>query len=141
LRLPGRMMPDPPHYSAMRYLRRIQPFRASSDGIPEWECSPHTTGRINTSAEMPRGSCRRRIIAIESPRFRFRTSTIGARANDLFQVSSREALLLHTELDGLDRIGRIHRIMLNLVRIDEGREHIQPVALGNLLSLQRRQCL
>src|SRR5262249_36155464 len=53
----------------------------------------------------------------------------GARADDVFQVSSRKALLLHAELDGLDRVGRIHRIMLGLVRIDEGRKHIQPIAL------------
>jgi hypothetical protein len=34
---------------------------------------------INTSAEMPRRSCRRRIIAIDSPRFRLRTSAMRVR--------------------------------------------------------------
>jgi hypothetical protein len=51
---------------------------------------------------MPSRSCKRRIIVIDSPRFRFWTSAILARANDLFEVLSREPLLLHTEVDGLD---------------------------------------
>ena len=56
----------------------------------------------------------------------------SARADDLFQILSREPLLLHTELDRLDRIGRVHRVVLRLVRIDEGREHIQPIAFRSI---------
>jgi hypothetical protein len=39
--------------------------------------------------------------------------------------------MLHAARDGLDRVGRIHRIMRGLVRIDEGRKHIQPIALSS----------
>ena len=49
----------------------------------------------------------------------------GARADDLFQVPPREALLLHAQLDRLDRVGRIHRIVLSRASIGEGREHIK----------------
>ncbi len=43
-------------------------------------------GRINTSAAMPSRSCKRRIIVIDSPRFRFRTSAIRVRVP---MISSR----------------------------------------------------
>jgi hypothetical protein len=36
-------------------------------------------GLISTSAEMPRRSCRRRIIAIDSPRLGLRTSAMRVR--------------------------------------------------------------
>src|SRR5262249_2174362 len=46
------------------------------------------------------------------------------------RLSPRETLLLHAELDRLDGIGRIHRVMLRLIGIDEGCEHIQAVAVA-----------
>ena len=67
-------------FDGMGYRRRTPPFLGSG-GTPI--DVPHAAlfrlGRINTSAEMPRRSCRRRIIAIESPRFRFKISAIRVR--------------------------------------------------------------
>jgi hypothetical protein len=51
------------------------------------------------------------------------------RANDLLQVPSGEPLLLHAEFDRLDRIGRVHRIVLSFIGIDERCKHIQSVAI------------
>ena len=54
----------------------------------------------------------------------------GARAYNLLQVPSREPLLLHTEFDGLNGIRWVHWVVLRLIGIDEGREHIQSVTVG-----------
>jgi hypothetical protein len=52
-----------------------------------------------------------------------------SRSDERFEVLAGEALLLHAELDRLDRIGRVHRIMLGLIGIDQRRQHIETVAL------------
>jgi hypothetical protein len=52
-----------------------------------------------------------------------------SRSDERFQVLTREALLLHAGLDRVDRIGRLHRIMLGLIGIDQRCEHIETVAL------------
>jgi len=44
-------------------------------------------------------------MAIERLRLRFSTSATRPRANQGFEVLSRETLLLHAELDRLDGIG------------------------------------
>lgn len=54
----------------------------------------------------------------------------GTRADDLLQVPPGEPLLFHVEFDGLDGVGRVHRIVLGFIGIDERREHIQPVAVA-----------
>ena len=38
--------------------------------------------------------------------------------------------MFHTELDRLDGIGRVHRVVLRLVGVDQRRQDIEPVALG-----------
>ena len=87
-------------------------------------------GRINTSAEMPRRSCRRRIIAIERPRFRFRTSAIRVSGtDDRLQISAREPLLLHAEFDRLDRVGRIDWVVIAFIGVDQDSKHIEPVSV------------
>src|ERR1700694_5829538 len=53
----------------------------------------------------------------------------SARANDPLQVPSGEPLLLHAELDRLDGVSWVHRIVLSLIGIDERCEHIQTVAV------------
>ena len=85
-------------------------------------------GRINTSAEMPRRSCRRRIIAIDSPRFRLRTSAIRVRVPKI-SSRSQQSLLLHAELDHLNGIGQIHWTVLRLIRINQRRQNIQAIAV------------
>jgi len=42
----------------------------------------------------------------------------------------RKPLLLHAELDRLDRVGRIDRIVLRLVGVDQRREHVEAVAFA-----------
>lgn len=39
-------------------------------------------------------------------------------------------MLLHPKLDRLDRVGRIHRIVLRLVGLDESRKDVEAVAFG-----------
>src|SRR5439155_11653628 len=53
-----------------------------------------------------------------------------SRSDQRFQVLSRKTLLLHAELDRLDRIGRIHRVVLRLVGVNQRRQHVESVALG-----------
>jgi hypothetical protein len=52
-----------------------------------------------------------------------------SRSDERFQVLAREPLLFHGELDRLDRIRRLHRVMLGLVGIDKRCQHIETVAL------------
>ncbi len=54
----------------------------------------------------------------------------GSRADNLFEVPAREPLLLHTEFDRFDGIRGIHRIVLRLIGIYEGRKHIESVAVA-----------
>ena len=54
----------------------------------------------------------------------------GACADDLLQVSPGQSLLLHPEFDRLDRIRRIHRIVFCFIGIDQGREHVQSIAVA-----------
>ena len=85
--------------------------------------------RISTSAEMPRRSCSRRIIAIE--RLRLATEDFRdacARPKHRFEIAKREASLFHPEFDRLDRVGRVDWNMLALVSVDERREDVEPVA-------------
>lgn len=49
--------------------------------------------------------------------------------DDLLEILSGQPPLFHPELDGLDRIGWIHRGMLNLIDFDQGCEHIQTIAV------------
>ncbi len=51
------------------------------------------------------------------------------RADERLQIPAREVLLLHPELDRLDRIGRIHRVVLGLIGIDQGCQYVEPVAI------------
>jgi hypothetical protein len=41
-------------------------------------------------------------------------------------------LLLHAEFDRLDRIGRVHGIVLRLIGVDQGRQNIETIALKRL---------
>ena len=45
----------------------------------------------------------------------------GAAPDDRHQIGAGQAHLLHTEENRVDRIGRVDRLMLGLVRIDQGR--------------------
>jgi hypothetical protein len=70
-------------------------------------------------------------MPIGRQRLRLRTSeTPGPRAEHFLQVFARQTLLLHPELDRLDRVGRVHGIVLGLVGIDQRRQHVDPVTLG-----------
>lgn len=42
---------------------------------------------------------------------------------------SRQALLFHPEFDRLDRVGRIDRVVLALIGVDQGRQDIEPISL------------
>jgi hypothetical protein len=53
----------------------------------------------------------------------------GARTDDFFQISARESLLLHAELDRLNGIGRVHWMVLRLIRINQRRQYIQAIAV------------
>jgi hypothetical protein len=77
---------------------------------------------------MPSRSCRRRIMAIERSRLRLSTSATRARTDDRLEIASREALLPHAKLDRFDRIGRVDRFVLALVGVDQGRQHVEPIA-------------
>src|SRR5216683_7480718 len=46
------------------------------------------------------------------------------------QVDLLQPGLLHAELDGLDRVGQGHRMMLALIGLDEGGQNLEPVTLG-----------
>jgi len=54
----------------------------------------------------------------------------SARANDLLQVPPGKPLLLHTELDRLDGVGLVHRIVFSFIGIKEHCEHIETVAVA-----------
>ena len=54
----------------------------------------------------------------------------GARTDNRLEIASSQPLLLHAKLDRLDRIGRIHRFMFALIGVNQGRQHIEPVAVG-----------
>src|ERR1700730_14770816 len=70
-------------------------------------------------------------MPMDSPRFAVKNLGYAGPCSDEFlQVSAREPLLVHTEFDCLNRIGRVHRIVLRLIGVDEGRKHIEPVAIA-----------
>src|ERR1700730_4416763 len=50
------------------------------------------------------------------------------RANPRLQILAAEALLLHPKLDRLDRIGRVDRIVLSFVGVDERGQHAGAVS-------------
>src|SRR4030088_1298326 len=52
-----------------------------------------------------------------------------ARSNYWFQILAGKALLLHAEADRVDRIWRIHRIMLGLIHLNQRCQYIESVAL------------
>ena len=75
-------------------------------------CGFFRLGRISTSAEMPRRSCKRRIIPMDSPRLRLRTSAMRSpRADEFLQVPLCEFLLRHPQFDRLNWIRWIHWIV------------------------------
>jgi hypothetical protein len=51
-----------------------------------------------------------------------------AGSDDGLQILAGEALLLHPELDGLNRIGGVDRMVLILIRIDQGCQYVEPVS-------------
>jgi hypothetical protein len=51
----------------------------------------------------------------------------GPGAENALQILSREPLLLDPELDRLDRIRWVDRVMLALIGVDQGSQHIEPV--------------
>ena len=54
----------------------------------------------------------------------------GPGADELLQVPPGKPLLLHAEFDRLDRIRWIDRVVFRLMAINEGRKHIEPVAVA-----------
>ena len=63
----------------------------------------------------------------------------GSRADERLETLSREALLLHADLDRLDRIRRVHGIVLGLIGVDQRRQDVEAVIPGvPLLAPQRR---
>jgi hypothetical protein len=93
--------------------------------------TPHSFGS-DGSAHLPRcrgaraggGSSRSSALSTQN------LGDAGACANDLLQVPSREPLLLHAELNGLNGVRRVHRMVLRFIGVDEGRKHIQAVTVG-----------
>ena len=57
-------------------------------------------------------------------------SDASPRADEFLQVPPCEFLLRHPEFDRLNWIRWIHWIVLRLIGIDEGRKHIEPVAIA-----------
>src|SRR5450830_769423 len=54
----------------------------------------------------------------------------GARADVRFQVFSRHPARFHDMLQEVDRIGRLDRVVLALVRFHQKREHFKPICRG-----------
>ena len=50
-----------------------------------------------------------------------------AGADDRLQILAGEPLLLHTEFDSLDGVGRVHGIMLRLIDIDQGSQDLKTI--------------
>ena len=74
------------------------------------------------SALLPR--CRQSSFSVQN------LGDASARANDLLQVPPGKPLLLHTELDRLDGVGLVHRIVFSFIGIKEHCEHIETVAVA-----------
>ena len=87
-------------------------------------------GLISTSAEMPRRSCRRLIISSIGRVCGSAPPKHGPCPDDRFKVLPRKTLLLHAELDRLNRIGWVHWIVLRLIGIEQRCQHIEAIALG-----------
>ena len=71
----------------------------------------------------------------ESSRFRLNGSKSSRKvrptslSNDGVHVLLRQGLLIHAELDRLDRIGRVHGIVRRLIAIDQRRQDIQAITV------------
>src|SRR5450631_740552 len=89
--------------------------------IPRW-ADQHLGGNAETIMQAPYHANRQAALAVQDLR------NARSRSDERFQVLAREALLLHAELDRLDRIGRLHWVMLGLVGIDQRCQHFETVA-------------
>ena len=65
----------------------------------------------------------------------FRDASPGPK--DLFQVLACQPLLFHPKFDRLDRVRRIHRIVLGLVGFDESRKDVESALTGPVLGAFR----
>jgi hypothetical protein len=86
------LVPATPIRTALRKMHRNRALasrgcRVAWQGLPQ--AGLFQLGSINSSAEIPSRSCRRRIVAIETPRFRFNISAIVVRVPTIFCVSPR----------------------------------------------------
>ena len=72
----------------------------------------------------------------ERPPLRQYLGHAPAPADELADVRSLQPALLHDELDQRDRVRRLDRVMLGLIGFDEGRKHIEAVAVAPPLQRQ-----